>query len=139
MGRVINPETAGKERSQLSKAVQYLCQQLSEHAVWDAPTVERAAYVVLCLREIGQTVEVTVAAWEKRDFWVKAEKFRQEWGWAARRGSALQKALLTNDWAAARVQVLGILQQLSTSQLPKRDPVGTAWMDSLAKLPITFS
>ncbi len=40
-----------------------------------------AALIVFCLLGIADTVDQTIAAWEKRDYYLKAERFRQDWVW----------------------------------------------------------
>ena len=42
--------------------------------------------MVLALEEIAVSIDVSVQAWEKRDYWVKADRFRMEWEWAGALG-----------------------------------------------------
>lgn len=82
MSRVINPNSPGKERLQLLKAVQSALNAWNENSkikvenYWDL-----AAFITLSLEAIIRTTEATATAWEKRGYWVKAEQFRREWLW----------------------------------------------------------
>ncbi|MGD8604872.1 MAG: hypothetical protein PVF49_09925, partial [Anaerolineales bacterium] len=57
-----------------------------------------AAYVVLGLRQISESVDQTATAWEKRDYWLKADRFRLEWLWADHSLRRLEAALQHEDW-----------------------------------------
>ena len=48
----------------------------------DAHSYDLVAFIALALLEIDANIEKTVAPWEKRDYWVKADRFRMQWGWA---------------------------------------------------------
>lgn len=39
------------------------------------------AFIILSLGEIEKTVNDTIAPWEKRGYWTKAEHFTREWLW----------------------------------------------------------
>ncbi|HEX9797763.1 MAG TPA: hypothetical protein VGA52_12315 [Anaerolineales bacterium] len=59
------------------------------------------AYLVLALRQINESVEESAAAWERRAYWVKADRFRHDWRWAARTDLDLSQALKTGDLVKA--------------------------------------
>ena len=42
-----------------------------------------AAFIAAALKTISEGIDSSVAAWEKRGYWVKADKFRMDWAWAA--------------------------------------------------------
>ena len=103
MGRIINPETAGKERKQLSRAIIFAIRELMEQTTRnsssdDEHTYDLAAFIVLALEEIHQGIDVSVAAWEKRGYWVKADRFRLDWEWSGQLASAMRIAITTNNW-----------------------------------------
>jgi hypothetical protein len=86
------------------------------------------AFIALSLEAINLTVNTTVAAWEKRDYWVKADRFRMDWEWAAILGSAMRQATLTEDWAAIAVNAAKIAQHLSDVKVSDRHRMGTPWV-----------
>ncbi len=84
MSRVINPDSVGKERTRLTKSIVLCIRELAKQSDVTAETKDQAAYIALALQAIADGIDVSVAAWEKRDYWVKADKFRMEWMWAGR-------------------------------------------------------
>jgi hypothetical protein len=48
----------------------------------DHETKDMVAFIILALKEISSGIDQSVAAWEKRGYWVKADKYRLEWQWA---------------------------------------------------------
>ncbi len=72
MGRVINPEGAGKERSRLVKSVVLSMRELMRQTEPNDYSRDLASYIALALLEINNTVETSVAAWEKKGYWVKS-------------------------------------------------------------------
>lgn len=55
--------------------------------------IELASFIALSLEEIESSVRETSDAWEKRDYWVKADQFRSEWGWVGEVKSCLTEAI----------------------------------------------
>lgn len=94
------------------------------------------AYMVLCLREIGASVEVSAAAWEKRGYWVKADRFRGEWSWAARSAEQLDRALRREDMVSCigeAARVAGHVSSVRAGRASKGTPWHGAW-DQLVAL-----
>ncbi|RMG73438.1 MAG: hypothetical protein D6711_11025, partial [Chloroflexi bacterium] len=54
--------------------------------------------LVLCLREIADGIEESTVAWEKRDYWIKAEEFRRRWNWTHEIASELEALIRTEQW-----------------------------------------
>ena len=82
MSRIYNPDSAGKERKQLTRSIVLALRELMKQQGTDGLTKDLAAYVALAMDEVNGTIEASVAAWEKRGYWVKADKFRLEWEWS---------------------------------------------------------
>src|SRR5947207_14918354 len=81
LSRVINPESAGKERPRLTKAIVLAVRELAKQKEVNDEARDLAAFIALALKTIAEGIDVSVVAWEKRDYWVKADKFRMEWMW----------------------------------------------------------
>jgi hypothetical protein len=134
MSRIINPESAGKERTQLSRAVVLALRELMQQSVVDARTRDLAAFVSLSLAAIFASVDVSVAAWEKRGYWLKADRFRMDWIWADSSSRALRKALLAEDWAAVAGTAAQVMQKFKDVEIPKRHNLGEPWIGAWDKL-----
>jgi hypothetical protein len=94
----------------------------------DDQTRDLAAFIALALASIHETIDSSVAAWEKRGYWVKADRFRMDWAWADSLGAALRKALLLDDWANVAMVSAQIMQKLKDVVVPKRNQIGTPWI-----------
>ncbi len=134
MGRVINSETAGKQRGRLNKALLLTMRELGKKKDIDAETRDMVAFIALCLHEMHETIEVTCAAWEKRDYWIKADRFRRDWAWTKTYYTKLSDSVLQNDWAEIPMLLPAIAQQSASIKLPKSNTIGTAWNGALTRL-----
>jgi hypothetical protein len=94
----------------------------------DARSRDLAAFISLALIQIAQTIDVSVEAWEKRGYWVKAERFRMEWDWAGRLGRAMKEALKKDDWGTIAGTSVQIAQKLMKVQVTERHRLGTPWV-----------
>lgn len=128
MGRLINTEGAGKERNHLSRAVVLALRELMRQAEPDEKSKDLAAFIALALLQINNTVEASVAAWEKKGYWVKADRYRMEWSWAERFGNRMKKATLNGDWASVAGTAAQVGQKLMSIEVPIRNRLGTPWV-----------
>jgi hypothetical protein len=131
---VINPETAGKERTQLSKAIVLALRELIRQPEPNNASRDLAAFIALALKSIDETIDSSVTAWEKRGYWVKADQFRMAWAWAGQTSSLMQQAILAEDWAAVAQQAVKVGQKLGDVKLPQRHRLGTPWEGAYVQL-----
>ena len=68
MSRVYNPDSAGKERNQLTRSIVLALRELMKQQGTDNLTRDLAAYLALALDEVNGTIEASVSAWEKRGY-----------------------------------------------------------------------
>jgi hypothetical protein len=134
LGRVINPESAGKERTQLVRAVILALRELMRQSEPNREAHDLAAFIIIALQEISATIDVSVAAWEKRGYWVKADRFRMDWSWAEHLGPQLHQALLDEDWAAVAGVSVQIAQKLGDVKVPQRSRLGEPWVGAWERL-----
>jgi hypothetical protein len=134
LGRVINFESAGKERIQLTRAIVVAMRELSQQSDLDGKTRDLAAFIALALEEIASTIDLSVAAWEKRGYWVKADRFRMDWIWTETMGAAMRKAVVEEDWATVARTVGQVGEKLSGTKVPQRNRIGTPWVGAHKQL-----
>lgn len=134
MGRVINLEGVGKERKNLARAVVLALRELMQQPEPDQTTRDLAAFISLALEEIHQTIDESVAAWEKRGYWLKADRFRLEWAWSETLSQKMREAVLQEDWPEVAATAASIAQKLNTVVLPQRHRLGTPWVGAWEKL-----
>jgi len=134
LSRVINPDSAGKERNHLTRSVVLSIRELMRQAEPGSLAQDQAAFIALALRAIFETIDVSVAAWEKRGYWVKADRFRMDWAWSEHLGSAMEKAVLEDDWASVAHLAVQIAEKLKSVQVPQRNRLGEPWVGAFKQL-----
>lgn len=134
MGRLINPDGVGKERTRLSQSIVLALRELMRQDSADGQTRDLVAFIALALEAISETIEVSVVAWEKRGYWVKADRFRMEWAWSGRLGSAMSTAVLNDDWSAVALNAAQIAERLNAVKVPQRHRLGIPWEGAWERL-----
>jgi hypothetical protein len=134
MSRIINPESAGKERTQLTKSIVLALRELARQTEPGPETRDLAAFIGLALQQIADGIDVSVAAWEKRGYWVKADKFRMEWLWTAQYAQKMKTAVLADDWATVALSMPLIAQKLAKIQVPAGHRLGRPWVGAWKRL-----
>lgn len=134
MSRVINPDSAGKERAQLTKGIVLAIRELARQTDPGPEPRDMAAFIVLALASISEGIDVSVSAWEKRGYWVKADKFRMEWLWTGVLSDKMKAAVLADDWATIAMTMTQIAAKLSKVSIPAKHRLGRPWVGAWKKL-----
>jgi hypothetical protein len=134
VGRVIHTEGAGKDRNRLVKSVVVALRELLRQPDTGPEAHDLVAYIGLALGEVAATIDESVAAWEKRGYWVKADRFRLEWAWTERLSRDLLTALLADDWAAIAPLAVKAAAKLAAVEVAVHHRLGTPWVGAWAKL-----
>lgn len=127
MGRVINPDSSGKERTKLTKSIVKAIRHLMSQTQPDQLTKDLAAYIAIGLNTIFSTVDVSVEAWEKRGYWVKADRFRLDWEWTASYSDQMKKAIREEDWAIVAAVAAKTAQKLNNIKIAEKNRIGEPW------------
>ena len=134
MSRVINPESAGKERAQLSKAVVLAVRELAKQKDVTAEAKDLAAFIALALKNISEGIDISVAAWEKRGYWVKADRFRMDWVWTGQVADKMKVAIFTNDWGTIAMLMPQIAQKFGKIAVSENHRLGKPWVGAFKQL-----
>jgi hypothetical protein len=134
MSRVINPDSAGKERTRLTKAIVIAIRELAKQNEPNSEARDMAAFIALALKTIAEGIDVSVAAWEKRDYWIKADRFRMEWAWAGPIGEKMKTAVLNDDWGSMALLAAQIAQKLQKAKVSEKHRMGTPWVGAFKQL-----
>jgi len=134
MSRVINPDSAGKERTRLTKAIVISIRELAKQLEPNNSARDMAAFIALALLTIADGIDVSVAAWEKRDYWVKADRFRMEWAWAGQLGEKMKTAVREDDWANIALLSAQIAEKLHKVKVSEKHRMGRPWVGAWEQL-----
>ena len=134
MSPIINPESAGKERTRFSKAIVLAVRELAKQTDVTEEVKDLAAFIAIALRSISDGIDVSVAAWEKRGYWVKADRFRMDWMWTGQLAEKMKNALQTDDWATIAMLMPQIAQKFSKIEIAKNHRLGKPWVGAYGRL-----
>jgi hypothetical protein len=134
MSPIINPASAGKERTQLTKGIVLAVRELAKQTDVTQEAKDLAAFIALSLKNISEGIDVSVAAWEKRGYWVKADRFRMEWIWTGQYADKLKSAILTDDWGAVAMLSAQIAQKFSKIVVSANHRLGKPWVGAYGQL-----
>ena len=130
MSRVINPDSVGKQRNKLVRLTALTVRELLRQPEPNDETRDMAIFIILSLDTIAGTIDPSVEPWEKRGYWVKADRFRMEWTWAKKRADEMREALFVEDWGAVAICAVQIAQQPQVGgvTISPKHRMGTPWV-----------
>ena len=134
MSRLINPDSAGKDRTRLSKAIVLSIRELAKQKDVTSETKDLAAFIALALQAIAEGIDASVLAWEKRDYWVKADRFRMDWMWTGQFAEKMKTAVLTDDWATIAMLMPQIAQKFNKVIVSENHRLGKPWVGAYLQL-----
>ena len=120
-------ESGTTHRNRLTKSIVLAIRTLMLKGEPDAESLDMAAFVVLALEKIEESIDKSATAWEKRDFWLKADRFRMEWAWTESSRKSLEKAVLAQNWAEIPTELVQIAQRLGSVEVAAKHRLGTRW------------
>jgi hypothetical protein len=139
VGKVINPNTPGKERDRLVKSIALALRELSATHELNQKVKDLTAYIALALMSVSDTTKITISAWEKRGYWVKADKFHLEWIWTEELGKRLIAEINNEDWDNIAATNAQIAQRINHIKPPRPDRIGTPWNGAWNKFHSKFT
>lgn len=134
MSRIIHTEGGGKERNALLREAVYALRELMTQTEVTATTRDLVAYLIIVLEAVNATIEKSVEAWEKRGYWIKADRYRLDWQWTSQYARKLREALQPEDWSAVAQIAIQIGGKLNGVNIPKRKRTTTPWEGAWGKL-----
>jgi hypothetical protein len=130
MSRIVNTADPGKQRGQLRRTIAEVLRHLMFKRELDEEAKDLAAALVLALRDIAATVEVTTAAWEKRDYFLKADRFRLEWEWVTPAAQRLEAIIRQERWEKLPQELASLAPRFGDIRIAKMTRPVSAWKAS---------
>jgi len=134
LSRLIKTESVGKDRTRLTKGIVLAIRELAKQTDVTNEAKDLAAFITLALQTISDGIDVSVAAWEKRDYWVKADRFRMEWMWTGQTAEKMRKALSDDDWGTIAMLMPQIASKLNKIQVAERHRLGKPWVGAYKRM-----
>ncbi|NDJ61882.1 MAG: hypothetical protein GYB67_12200 [Chloroflexi bacterium] len=134
MGRVINTESTAKQRNQLMRTIAEVLRRLSQKTDIDAEVKDMVSLLVFCLHEIDAGIDGSAEAWEKRDYWLKADELRQRWSWTSRMADEIQNMVFEDQWQQMPQIIAQLLPYVSDIKINKLTRKEDVWQGSYVRL-----
>jgi hypothetical protein len=119
VSRLINGPNPGTERNQLRRTVAEALRHLMSKKQFDEESKDLVALIVYSLRGITEGIEQSARAWEKRDYFVKADKFRMDWAWAEKYANKLEVIMRGELWGELPVALAELAEKFSDITITK--------------------
>jgi len=100
----------------------------------DSEAKDMAAFIVFSLREIAASVDKSAAAWEKRDYYLKADAFRREWAWVEPTADRLHATLREERWADLPQELAQLAPQFADVRVIQFTRPTTLWQGCYKRL-----
>ncbi len=134
MSRVINTNNPAKQRNFNRRTIAEMLKHIIERNTIDETVKDMAATIVFALVEIEAGVKVTASAWEKRDYWMKAERFMREWAWAQESAANLDDVLRHEAWDLLPALLMQLMPRFSDIKINKFMRKAIFWEGNYARL-----
>ncbi len=123
-----NLESGTTVRNRLSRGIVLAIRLLMAQGEPNEESFDKVAFIILALEKIYESVDVSAIAWEKRDFWMKADAFRREWEWSLNCAERLQTALFAKNWVDVASELIVVGQKLHKIQISPKNRIGEPWV-----------
>lgn len=123
MSRIIATEGPGKIRSQHRRTIAEALRRLSQKPGLDDEVKDLAALIVFCLHRIADTIEQTTDAWDKRNYYLKADRFREGWRWVEPMTDELSAVIYEKRWnqlPEVLVQLMPYFSDITIKKLTRK-------------------
>jgi hypothetical protein len=134
MSRVISVDGPGKVRNQHRRTIAEALRRLSQKPQFDDEVRDLAAIIVFCLHGIADTIDRTTEAWEKRDYYLKADRFREEWRWLDPMADELSGVIYEERWDELPLTLTRLMPYFADVKIRKMTRKSSLWQGAYEKL-----
>jgi hypothetical protein len=134
MSRVINIDNPSKRRNHNRRTIAELLRRLSQKSTMDDEAKDMTATIVLSLQDISAGVEQTTLAWEKRDYWMKAERFVRQWEWTIESAANIEDVIRNDAWDLLPELLADLFPRFGDIQIKTMTRKADTWRGAYSKL-----
>ncbi len=134
MGRLVQTDSTGTQRARLRRTVAEVLKRLMAKPELDEEARDLAALIVYVLREIAEGVEKSAGAWDKRHYYIKADRLRAEWDWTDRFSERMTNLLLAGDWSRVPVALAQLAPRFADVNVVKLTRSSALWEGAYDRL-----
>jgi hypothetical protein len=100
----------------------------------DAEARDLAALIVFALREIQLGVEQSATVWDKKHYYIKADRLRAEWEWSSRAADRMAALIRAGDWVRLPVALADLVPRFADVGVTKLTRGPELWRGAYEKL-----
>lgn len=123
MSRIIHSKgTPTTQRNRLRRSIAESLRRLLIKTEFDAESKDLTAFIVFCLRDIQGNIHRSAEAWQKRNYYLKADRFIREWEWIGPMERLIASSLVDELWEEIPfllADLLGKFQDITVSKLTR--------------------
>ena len=135
MTRITNVDgTPAAQRNRLRRTIAEILRRLGSKTTVDTETKDMLAFIITALRLIEASIEKSCEAWEKRDYYLKADQFRREWTWLAPTADRLEDLLVTEEWSLLPTELAGLAARFLDVKVNQMTKPASLWQGAYQKL-----
>ena len=134
MSRVISTEGPGKVRHQHRRTIAEALRRLGQKLQLDDEARDLVALIVFSLHRMADTVDQTIDAWERRDYFLKAERFREQWRWLEPITDELSGVIYTGQWDQLPAVLARLIPHFADVKVKQMTRKPTLWQGAYEKL-----
>lgn len=131
---VINTDSTAKHRNQAMRTGAELLRHLTQKPEIDNEVKDMVAALTYALREIDEGIDTSAAAWEKRDYWMKADELRVRWEWTARIADQLTAMIYEERWGDLPAMMVKLFPYFNDIKITKMTRKEDAWQGAHSRL-----
>ncbi len=134
MSRIINIDSPSKRRNHNRRTIAELLRRLSQKSTIDDEAKDMTATIVLSLQDISTGVEQTALAWEKRDYWMKAERFIRQWEWTVQSAANIEDVVRNDAWDLLPELLADLFPHFADIQIKSMTRKADSWRGAYKQL-----
>jgi hypothetical protein len=135
MSRITSVDgTPTQQRNAIRRAIAEILRHLSTKQNIDADAKDMLAFIVFGLRNMDQSIDQSATAWEKRDYYIKADQLRREWLWLPGTAQRIEEILRSDDYRTAPIELAGLAARFSDVKVTTFTKSPVLWQGAYKKL-----
>ena len=126
--------TPTQQRNAIRRTIAEILRRIMEKKSIDAEARDMLAFIVFGLRSMDASIDQSATAWEKRDYYLKADQLRREWLWLPDTANRLEGILRADDWATVPIELAALVSRFSDIRIVTFTKSPTLWLGAYKKL-----
>lgn len=122
------------KRNELVEGIALALRELANKKEIDDEVRDLISFIIILLRKITSSIDTTATAWEKRNYWLKVDRYRKEWEWCKYNEAKLLKELKENDWEAIFQNLNLLLNRCAGVNIRKKMITSKPWLGAFQLL-----